>query len=120
MSILMSMPLTDPQGHCDAVFDHCTSPPGIEDDDGSTLIRARCFSCGLFACNNCTVRVQWFDYGRRRVCANCLIDNEQGDKVANLMWRLAGYSGNAPDSIIAHYKNEGCEHADHLHERTMR
>ncbi len=30
-----------------------------------------CFACGDFVCMNCSRRIRWFHYGRRRICDNC-------------------------------------------------
>jgi hypothetical protein len=34
--------------------------------------RKHCFSCGLLACGECSVRVPYRSYGMKRVCFPCL------------------------------------------------
>lgn len=75
--------------YCDNVGQFCEAPP-----DGGTRTRATCFGCGMPACKACSLRVQYYNYGRKRICHRCL--EERLDKHGELLvtkhiLRLAGY-----------------------------
>ena len=58
---------------CNVVNQDCKAPPALP-----AATRAKCFACGLPVCTNpqCSTRIQWCRYGRRRVCAKCKTDHE--------------------------------------------
>jgi hypothetical protein len=59
-----------PHRSCDVVAPGCTAPPGL----GRLVAPARhtCYRCGNPVCGNCSRRVVYMTYGRRRICLNCL------------------------------------------------
>jgi len=54
---------------CNPVEEGCKAAPGLADSH----TKATCFACGLPVCTNpqCSTRIQWKGYGRKRVCAIC-------------------------------------------------
>ena len=51
--------------------------PLCEDKSGKM-----CFSCGLPTCGPCSRKVEYWDYGIKRLCVNCL--KEYADTVARV------------------------------------
>lgn len=51
----------------------CLAAPSSEENAGPV---GECFGCGDDVCIACSRRVVWHDYGRKRVCVNC-IENEK-------------------------------------------
>lgn len=41
--------------------------------------KAECFACGLSICisKNCSRRIQYYRYGRRRICKSCEIEHQR-------------------------------------------
>ena len=61
-----------PHRSCNVVNQGCTAPPGI----ASSFTKATCFACGMSVCvgPQCSRRIRWHKYGRRRVCHSCESD----------------------------------------------
>jgi hypothetical protein len=65
---------------CNQVGSGCKAPPAI----AGYNTRAECFACGLPVCTNpsCSKRIQWYRYGRRRVCVGCIKDRDRVERQA--------------------------------------
>lgn len=91
--------------HCETVLDqNCTAPP--MDEPGSSKTRGICFSCGLPVCRSCSTITKYYSYGRKRICAGCLEQHGMGEKVAEMVWRHAGYSGKPPKYLLNQFKSD--------------
>jgi hypothetical protein len=46
---------------------------------GRMCFRGECFACGLPVCTDkeCSRRMKWYRYNRRRVCIHCQEENER-------------------------------------------
>lgn len=54
---------------CDVANQGCKAPPGL----AFTFTTAACFACGMGVCTNaqCSRRIQYLRFGRKRICFNC-------------------------------------------------
>jgi hypothetical protein len=52
---------------CNVVHEGCLAPPAL----AFTGTQAVCFRCGNYVCTNCSRRVRYQRYGRRRLCDHC-------------------------------------------------
>ena len=56
---------------CVVEDNNCKSPANLEKVRPA---KGTCFACGLPVCSNCSVVIKYFDYGRKRICNNCIDD----------------------------------------------
>lgn len=61
---------------CCVVDQECLSPANLEPP---VPVKARCFACDQPVCVNCSKRVRYFEFGRRRICADCQEEHGVGD-----------------------------------------
>lgn len=52
---------------CDVVETNCQAPPAL-----FTSTRGTCYRCGNPVCLNCSKRIVYLRFGRRRICNNCV------------------------------------------------
>jgi hypothetical protein len=58
---------------CNVSNQNCTASPGV---DGSKT-RGICFACGLPVCMECSSRIKWYNFGKKRICDNCREDKDR-------------------------------------------
>lgn len=56
---------------CNVIWDGCLQPPAFADSD----CKEECFACGYNVCTNCSALMQYRNYGRQRICFNCVIEH---------------------------------------------
>lgn len=56
---------------CCVVERYCLAPANLQDDCRPARICV-CFSCGLDVCRECSRRVTYGRYGRKRLCLSCI------------------------------------------------
>lgn len=60
---------------------YCLDKPSIE-----------CFACGRHVCQNCSLLISYYDYGRQQLCHSCIIDYTNDETLVNQHHlQLAGY-----------------------------
>lgn len=60
--------------------------------------RAHCFACGEPTCVACSIKLVWFEYGRKRICHNCVEQEYGRERVMEHLSALAGY-GVTPGAV---------------------
>jgi hypothetical protein len=58
-------------GSCNQVDQFCLAPPALA-DSGSV---SDCFACSLPVCENCSIVVDYLDYGEQRICHACVYEH---------------------------------------------
>ena len=68
---------------CCTVSQNCMRPPGL-----GRKVRSTCYACGQASCVDCSVKVEYYKFGRQRICHLCLPDhfkNSEAMIVAHLL-----------------------------------
>jgi hypothetical protein len=76
----------------------CQAPPGH-----GGRISTSCFSCGDAVCANCSLVIDYYDFGRKRIGHDCIRQRfgEHDERVYAHLWQLAGHSAEAGRSAAA-------------------
>jgi hypothetical protein len=63
---------------CCVVDEECECPANIENCLIEEInLRTKCFACGLYVCKKCSKVIKWYNFGRRRICNNCVHDHKR-------------------------------------------
>lgn len=58
---------------CCVVEDDCECPANLEQKEINEInLRTKCFACGLIVCKKCSKIMNWYLFGKRRICLNCI------------------------------------------------
>lgn len=62
---------------CCVADQYCKSPSNLEPP---IHINSKCYCCGQPVCVNCSLVIEYLDYGKQRICHNCLEMIDGDDK----------------------------------------
>lgn len=57
----------------------CVVNPGCTAPANATYfepLRTKCFACGMPVCKNCSRRMPWYGWRKKRICDSCREDHE--------------------------------------------
>jgi hypothetical protein len=60
----------------------CLAPANVY-PEARVKIRTKCFACGELVCRCCSRIRKWYDYGKQRICLNCIEEEERWRKLKN-------------------------------------
>jgi hypothetical protein len=83
ITIIVERPCKEP---CCVVDGFCLAPANLEP---MIQPRSECFACGRKVCVNCSVVTRYYNYGKKRICHNCLSDNDKEELAIKHLNKIA-------------------------------
>lgn len=66
------------KGICCVADQFCIAAANFEPP---VYVKTQCFACGDFVCTKCSIRADYYQYGKQRLCHNCLIDYKDSNEL---------------------------------------